>query len=53
MIFTAPELKCLGAVFVYNAVKESMIIWELEKSVDLLFQSIYAMMMTANEIACL
>ena len=48
MIFTAPELKCLGAVFVYNAVKESMIIWELKKSADLHFLNFCDIMITAN-----
>lgn len=48
--------KCSGAVFICSTIpkaKKFPIIWELEKSADLLFHCFCAMITTANSRACL
>ena len=52
----ALEQICSGAVFYMqhnSPIKKFPIIWELEKSADLLFHSFCAMITTANSKACL
>jgi len=53
---TALGQKCSGAVFYMQHNSQSKkfpIIWELEKSADLLFHFFCAMITTANSKACL